>query len=188
MRQLPAVTPEAAVPDAPHEPLRDLRLQVLLHEDQCPDRTAHIAVMRRNCPIHGQFKLFRFRDGIGCATSDFASPVDLADPRCSYFVLVKSSSENRRFPRPWKVEEEDAQTLVVTDANGVKITRVYHREASSRYYLDVLGLSADEARRIANAISRLLEFLMQRRGFCQRGSGTYRSKPSRPYHVAQEDT
>jgi hypothetical protein len=48
-------------------------------------------------------------------------------------------------------------------------------------------LTEDEARRIANAITRLPEFLMQRQGFYPRGGGD-RWKPGRPYHVALEDS
>lgn len=84
----------------------------------------------------------------------------------------------------WK----NAETFVVTDANGTKVAWVHHREAASRYHLGALGLSFDEARRIANAIARLPEFLKQRRGFFQRGGGGYQWKLSRPYHVALEDT
>lgn len=72
---------------------------------------------------------------------------------CSYFVLMESSNGKRRFTPPWRVEEENAETFVVTDANGTKVAWVHHREASSRYYLGALGLSWDEARRIANARS-----------------------------------
>ena len=49
-------------------------------------------------------------------------------------------------------------------------------------------LTSDEARCIANAIARLPELLMQRRGFYPRGGGHDRWKPSRPYHVALEDS
>jgi hypothetical protein len=49
-------------------------------------------------------------------------------------------------------------------------------------------LTSDEARRIANALARLPELLMQRRGFHARGGGHDRWKPSRPYHVALEDS
>ncbi|MEO6381383.1 MAG: hypothetical protein ABIO35_05115, partial [Nitrobacter sp.] len=45
-------------------------------------------------------------------------------------------------------------------------------------------LTSDEARRIANAIARVPEF-MQRRGFHPRVR--LRWKPGRPYHVALED-
>lgn len=91
-------------------------------------------------------------------------------------------------PPPWKVEEENSETLVVTDVNGVKVAWIYHREAGSRYYLGTLGLSLDEACRIASATARLPELLMQRRGFFPRGPGDYRWKLNRPYHVALEDT
>ncbi|MBB5051789.1 hypothetical protein HNQ36_001743 [Afipia massiliensis] len=87
---------------------------------------------------------------------------------------MESSNEKRRFTPPWRVEEENAETFVVTDANGTKVAWIHHREASSCYHLGALGLSFDEARRIANAIARLPEFLKQRRGFFQRGGGGYR--------------
>jgi hypothetical protein len=47
-------------------------------------------------------------------------------------------------------------------------------------------LTSDEARRIANAIARIPEFMGQRRDFHPRGEGL-RWKPGRPYHVALED-
>ena len=49
-------------------------------------------------------------------------------------------------------------------------------------------LTSDEARKIAKAISRIPELMMQRRGFYSRGSGNYRWKPARQYHVALEDS
>ena len=48
-------------------------------------------------------------------------------------------------------------------------------------------LSSEEARKIAKAISRIPEFMMQRRGFYSRGQGNYRWNLARPYHVAFED-
>jgi hypothetical protein len=49
-------------------------------------------------------------------------------------------------------------------------------------------LTSDEAHRIANGIARLPEFMMQRKDFHQRGSGQYRWRNARPYHVALEDS
>lgn len=49
-------------------------------------------------------------------------------------------------------------------------------------------LTSNEARRIANGIARLPEFIMQRKDFHERGTGQYRWKKSRPYHVALEDS
>jgi hypothetical protein len=46
---------------------------------------------------------------------------------------------------------------------------------------------AEEARKIAKAITRIPEFMMQRRGFYSRGQGNYRFKPARPYQVTFED-
>jgi hypothetical protein len=48
-------------------------------------------------------------------------------------------------------------------------------------------LTSDEARRIANGIARLPEFMMQRKGFYPRGGGDFRWRSTRPYHVALAD-
>ncbi len=63
---------------------------------------------------------------------------------------------------------------------------MFHREDDSRYSFGASKLTAEEARRIANGIARLPEFMTQRRGFHIRGSGR-RWRPDRPYHVAVED-
>lgn len=49
-------------------------------------------------------------------------------------------------------------------------------------------LTSDEARRIAKAIARIPEFMMQRKGFYARGPGSYRWSMARPFHVAFEDS
>jgi hypothetical protein len=64
---------------------------------------------------------------------------------------------------------------------------VFCRDDLQQWSFSLGHLTSDEARRIANSIARLPEFLMQRRGFCPRGGGYNRWKPHRPYHVALED-
>jgi hypothetical protein len=75
---------------------------------------------------------------------------------------------------------------VVNDANGVTVAWLFHRDDSSRYSFGAAKLTADEARRIGSAISRIPEFLQPHIGFHKRGSGK-RWRPDRPYHVALED-
>jgi hypothetical protein len=45
-------------------------------------------------------------------------------------------------------------------------------------------LTSDEARRIANGVARLPDFMMQRKGFCSRGGGEHRWKRSRLYPLS----
>jgi len=110
-----------------------------------------------------------------------------ASAECSHYVLMKSSEPKRRFPPPWPVEKTE-DGYVVRDANGVALAWVYCRDDLQRFSFDSGKLTSDEARRIANAIARLPEFMMQRRGFHSRGGGHHKWKASRPYHVALEDT
>jgi hypothetical protein len=100
---------------------------------------------------------------------------------------MESSGPKRRFPPPWTVAISSAETFVVSDANGVPVAWVHHRDENSRYGFGASRLTADEARRIANAIARIPEFMIQRRDFHKRGCGL-RWKASRPYHVALEDS
>jgi hypothetical protein len=65
---------------------------------------------------------------------------------------------------------------------------VHCRDDLQKWSFGHSHLTSDEARRIANAIARLPELLMQRRGFHPRGGGHDRWKASRPYHVALEDS
>jgi hypothetical protein len=69
----------------------------------------------------------------------------------------------RRFPAPWRLEEgkERDQYFRVYDGNGFWICSVVHRDdlhVRDYQYADA-HLSRDEARRIAQAISRLPELL-----------------------------
>jgi hypothetical protein len=110
---------------------------------------------------------------------------------------MESSEPKRRFPPPWRVERIDDDCFHVVDANGVGLASIYCRDDLQHWTLGNNRLTSDEARRIANAIARLPEFLTQRRGFYSRGGGGgssngssngYRWKPERPYHVALEDS
>jgi hypothetical protein len=100
---------------------------------------------------------------------------------------MESSDEKRRFPAPWRAEKYNDDCFFVCDANGVRLATVYCRDDLQKWSFGHDRLTSDEARRIANAIARLPEFLMQRQGFYSRGGGG-RWKPSRPYHVAIEDS
>jgi hypothetical protein len=100
---------------------------------------------------------------------------------------MESSEPKRRFPSPWRVEQPHADCYEVRDANGLRLALVYFRDDLQKWSFGHSHLNSDEARRIAKAIARLPEFLMQRLGFYQRGSGE-RWKASRPYHVALEDS
>lgn len=101
---------------------------------------------------------------------------------------MESTDEKRRFPPPWRAERTP-HGYAVTDANGVIVANVFCRDDLHQARWDDYRkhLTEDEARRIANGITRLPEFLMQRAGFYTRGGGDYRWKNSRPYHVALSD-
>lgn len=99
---------------------------------------------------------------------------------------MESREPKRRFPPPWRVEEE-VEALAVYDANGLRLATIQYRDDVQKFSWTHGYLTPDEARRIAKGIARLPEFLMQRRGFYSRGEGHYRWKPNRPYHVALRD-
>ena len=100
---------------------------------------------------------------------------------------MESSAPKRRFPPPWRVEQSGADCFEILDANGFRLASVRCRDDLQKWSFGHSHLTSDEARHIAAAIARLPELLMQRRGFHPRGSGD-RWKPSRPYHVALEDS
>ena len=99
---------------------------------------------------------------------------------------MESREPKRRFPPPWRIEE-DVESFSVYDANGVRLATIGYRSDVHRWKWTHGYLTPDEARRIAKGIARLPEFLLQRRGFYARGEGNFRWKPSRPYHVALKD-
>lgn len=101
---------------------------------------------------------------------------------------MESSSFKRRFPVPWRVERTQ-HGFEVLDANGIRLAHVFARDDLHRAHFGqyLQHLTSDEARRIANGIARLPEFMMQRKDFHARGGGEYRWKKSRPYHVALAD-
>jgi hypothetical protein len=96
---------------------------------------------------------------------------------------MKSS---RRFPPPWTLIRENSERYIVQDANGVTVAWLFCRDGSSRYSFGARTLTADEARRIGQAIARIPELLMPRKGFHPRGGGPG-WRTDRPYHVAIED-
>jgi hypothetical protein len=94
--------------------------------------------------------------------------------------------QKRRFRPPWRVLEVGDDCLHVVDAKGIVLAAVFCRDDLQNWSFGHSRLTSGEARRIANAIARLPEFLMQRQRFYSKGGGD-RWKPSRPYHVALED-
>jgi hypothetical protein len=103
---------------------------------------------------------------------------------------MESRDEKRRFPVPWRVERTSDELYVVKDANGFKLASLYCRDDlhKANWSYAHQYLTSDEARRIASAIARIPEFLMQRKGFLSRGGGHPRWKEIKPYHVALEDS
>lgn len=100
---------------------------------------------------------------------------------------MESSQPKRRFPPPWTVERPHADAFIVKDANGIPLVQIACRDDLKDLPFYHTNLTSDEARRIAKAVSRLPEFLMQRHGFHPRGSSPHRYSKSRPYHVALDD-
>jgi hypothetical protein len=93
---------------------------------------------------------------------------------------------SRRFKPPWTLIRESSECYVVRDANGVTVAWLFCRDDTQRYSVGASKLTAEEARRIGKAISRIPEFMSQRQGFYPRGGGP-RWRADRPYHVVLED-
>ena len=66
--------------------------------------------------------------------------------------------KQRRFPRPWDIEEINKAAFVVRDNNGTTLAYVYFEEEPGRRTAAGL-LTRDEARRIAANIAPLPELL-----------------------------
>ena len=74
-------------------------------------------------------------------------------------------AENRRFPLPWTVDRPHPDSFGVKYANGITVATVHCRDDLQKWSFGHSKLTSDEARKIAKAISRIPEFMMQRRGF-----------------------
>lgn len=80
---------------------------------------------------------------------------------CSYGVKRPKAA----LSPPWRVETVSGECMRVVDASGFVLASVYFRDDLQNWSFGSGHLTKAEARRIANGITRLLEFLMQRRGF-----------------------
>jgi hypothetical protein len=101
---------------------------------------------------------------------------------------MQSSPPKRRFPPPWAVQETQ-HGYVISDSNGIRIAAVYHRDDLHKIQWDNYWahLTADEARRIAKAISRIPEF-MRKDYHAFKVSDHPRWSKTCPYHVALAET
>jgi hypothetical protein len=86
---------------------------------------------------------------------------------------MESSSQKRRFPPTWRVEQIGADCYEVRDANGFRLASVHCRDDLQKWSFGHSHLTSDGARRIANAIARLPELL-------------YMTSPSRDAQHMQE--
>jgi hypothetical protein len=100
---------------------------------------------------------------------------------------MESTGQKRRFPPPWSVELVGTDCYEIRDASGLRLASVHCRDDLQQWSFGHDRLTSDEARRIANAIARIPEFMKPRVGFCSRQGGDKRWKPSRPYNVALRD-
>jgi hypothetical protein len=74
---------------------------------------------------------------------------------------MESSGPLRRFPPPWTVHSDSGGPFVVSDAKGVPLAYVHCRDDLQGVRFAHNHLTSDEARRIANGIARLSEFMIQ---------------------------
>jgi hypothetical protein len=91
---------------------------------------------------------------------------------------------SRRFKPPWTLIRESSECYVVRDANGVTVAWLFCRDDSQRYSYGVSKLASEEARRIGKAISRILSFATQRRGFHPRGRAALKGRPTRWHAIS----
>jgi hypothetical protein len=66
--------------------------------------------------------------------------------------------KQRRFPRPWDIEEINKAAFIVRDNNGTALAYVYFEDEPGRRTTGKL-LTRDDARRIAANIAKLPELL-----------------------------
>jgi hypothetical protein len=92
---------------------------------------------------------------------------------------MESSAPKRRFPPPWPVEKTGS-SFIVRDANGIALAVINYWDGLGQWTLASKHLTEDEARRIARAIARLPEFLMQRHGLSARRRRALEAGPAVP--------
>lgn len=63
-------------------------------------------------------------------------------------------SDNRTFPRPWRVEEYNDSCFIIKDATGFSVAYVYFDDVPSRRSA-TNRMSKASARRIANRIAKI---------------------------------
>jgi hypothetical protein len=166
--------------------LEHFRFQIFIRDEQRLHSIARVTTARSNRLVRIFLKLAGIRLWIGRdAGRHERFRLDGTKPMfslCSHGVKRAQTP----FPPPWPVEKTDS-SFTVKDANGIPLAVVHYWDGLGQWTFASKHLTEDEARRIAHAIARLPEFLMQRHGFYPRGGGD-RWKSGRPYHVALEDS
>jgi hypothetical protein len=104
-------------------------------------------------------------------------------------AFSSSSDRSKDFPSGSTQYDSSLSNIVASNVFFRSVTKSFIRPAPSQRAEIARGriTRAAEARRIAKAIARLPEFLMQRPGFYQRRSGSP-MEAGPPYHVALEDS
>jgi hypothetical protein len=85
---------------------------------------------------------------------------------------MESSDQKRRFRPPWTVERANQETFLVKDANGITLAWVYTGDPQQVYGFGYGKLTADEGRRIANAIRASSRISAATARFLRAGRGT----------------